>query len=340
VTKSPVSASRKLFVAVLLLIGGYGTATLFGRLTDSGFAGASAVSSSATPAEGSATASQVGDSTLAASAAGRLVPESPLAANSRNANQPTWLTATPDLGSSQRLASQPASAPPPPSIDTNWSANRLESIEVAPPLASAAESGAASLAAQSAAPKARITNVVVSSTPANPAAASPWDRWPRWDANSGAAERGPVAATFQDVSAATAKPMQATFDDAELVSKNSPPRDLGPTVDAPSGRTHVVVDGDSLVRLAERYLDDPALAGEIYRLNRDVLQSPELLPIGVELKIPDTRMADTASLPFASNSSASTRHAPSGMVPVDWAPRSFDGPPRAELLHPIAAHRD
>ena len=51
-------------------------------------------------------------------------------------------------------------------------------------------------------------------------------------------------------------------------------------------RTHRIVDGDSLDRLAERYLGSADRRLEIYEANRDVLPSPELLPIGVELKIP------------------------------------------------------
>jgi len=51
-------------------------------------------------------------------------------------------------------------------------------------------------------------------------------------------------------------------------------------------RMHKVVDGDTLEALAERYLGCADRAGEIYQLNRDRLLSPELLPIGVELRIP------------------------------------------------------
>jgi len=51
--------------------------------------------------------------------------------------------------------------------------------------------------------------------------------------------------------------------------------------------THIIVDGDSLPRLASRYLNDPNRSGEIFELNRDLLTNPELLPIGAELKIPD-----------------------------------------------------
>jgi len=51
-------------------------------------------------------------------------------------------------------------------------------------------------------------------------------------------------------------------------------------------RRHKIVDGDTLRGLAERYLGSPDRALEIYEANRDLLPSPELLPIGVELKIP------------------------------------------------------
>lgn len=64
-----------------------------------------------------------------------------------------------------------------------------------------------------------------------------------------------------------------------------------PQFQAPLGRDrarqHVVVDGDSLERLANRYLGDPRRGSEIYELNRDALSNPELLPIGVELVIPE-----------------------------------------------------
>ena len=51
-------------------------------------------------------------------------------------------------------------------------------------------------------------------------------------------------------------------------------------------RTHKVVDGDTLAALAERYLGSSLRAGDIFEANRDVLFDPQLLPIGVELKIP------------------------------------------------------
>ena len=58
---------------------------------------------------------------------------------------------------------------------------------------------------------------------------------------------------------------------------------------AGSARTHQIVDGDTLRGLAGRYLQDADRYLEIYEANRDLLPSPEVLPIGVELKIPPRR---------------------------------------------------
>jgi hypothetical protein len=106
-------------------------------------------------------------------------------------------------------------------------------------------------------------------------------------------------------------------------------------------RTHVVVDGDSLAKLADRYLDDPELDDEIFRLNRDVLSSPELLPIGVELRIPAGRMAESnRNFQPMRDSEVSQPGVPRGMVPVEWTPRTFDAVPRAQLLRPLPASTD
>lgn len=53
-----------------------------------------------------------------------------------------------------------------------------------------------------------------------------------------------------------------------------------------NGLLHIVSDGDTLERLAERYLRDSGRALEIFDLNRDRLTNPHLLQIGVELRIP------------------------------------------------------
>ncbi len=60
--------------------------------------------------------------------------------------------------------------------------------------------------------------------------------------------------------------------------------DPGPI--APAAATHTVVDGDNLMRIASRYLGRADRFREIYELNRDILNSPDLLPIGSVLRLP------------------------------------------------------
>ena len=51
-------------------------------------------------------------------------------------------------------------------------------------------------------------------------------------------------------------------------------------------RTHKIVDGDTLFLLAKRYLGRRDRHRELFEANRDVLKTPDVLPIGVVLKIP------------------------------------------------------
>ncbi|MBA3482192.1 MAG: hypothetical protein H0T51_10295 [Pirellulales bacterium] len=54
----------------------------------------------------------------------------------------------------------------------------------------------------------------------------------------------------------------------------------------PTERIHVVHEGDALDALAKRYLGDEARALDIFDLNREALENPHVLPLGVELRIP------------------------------------------------------
>lgn len=54
----------------------------------------------------------------------------------------------------------------------------------------------------------------------------------------------------------------------------------------PEEVVHIVHNGDTLEKLAERYLGDAGRALELFDLNRDQLANPHLLPIGAELRIP------------------------------------------------------
>ncbi len=54
----------------------------------------------------------------------------------------------------------------------------------------------------------------------------------------------------------------------------------------PAMRTHRIVDGDDLPALAAKYLGDPDRYLEIFHANQHVLTRPDILPLGVELRIP------------------------------------------------------
>ncbi|PHR87701.1 MAG: hypothetical protein COA78_36945 [Blastopirellula sp.] len=49
---------------------------------------------------------------------------------------------------------------------------------------------------------------------------------------------------------------------------------------------HKITDGDTLEALAQKFLQDPQAAWAIYEANRELLESPDLLPIGATLEIP------------------------------------------------------
>lgn len=108
-------------------------------------------------------------------------------------------------------------------------------------------------------------------------------------------------------------------------------------------RTHVVVDGDSLEKLAGRYLDDPQRGRDIYELNRDLLANPDLLPIGAELRIPE-RVARSSwnrqGLRPAPDDNTTIRSAANGnLVPIrsTTATDPYEvAAPRAQLTRPIA----
>jgi len=64
-------------------------------------------------------------------------------------------------------------------------------------------------------------------------------------------------------------------------------------------RKHRIVEGDTLPRLAEKYLGSRDRYLELFQLNSEVLFDPRLIPIGVEIVIPDrtTALAKAASGP-------------------------------------------
>ena len=49
---------------------------------------------------------------------------------------------------------------------------------------------------------------------------------------------------------------------------------------------HVVVKGDTLWKIAQKYYGDGSLYPNIFEANRDILKDPNLIKVGQKLRIP------------------------------------------------------
>lgn len=73
----------------------------------------------------------------------------------------------------------------------------------------------------------------------------------------------------------------------EIVIPEEQPVREAPVTDPDARRSLYVVErGDSLISIARNLLKDGSRWREIYELNRDQIQNPDVLPVGLELKIP------------------------------------------------------
>jgi len=54
-----------------------------------------------------------------------------------------------------------------------------------------------------------------------------------------------------------------------------------------TGRTYVVVSGDSLSKIAKRQYGDAQKWPKIYEANRNIIKDPDLIYPGQELRIPE-----------------------------------------------------
>ncbi|MEX2174281.1 MAG: hypothetical protein WD872_07955 [Pirellulaceae bacterium] len=70
------------------------------------------------------------------------------------------------------------------------------------------------------------------------------------------------------------------------------PSPVAPLPQRSAPRQHRLRDGDTLEKLAERYLGDAARAAEIFEANRDVLATADLLPLGRILLLPPRDLSD------------------------------------------------
>jgi nucleoid-associated protein YgaU len=148
---------------------------------------------------------------------------------------------------------------------------------------------------------------------------------------SNAAPESPPA-----IAASYSQPVEPALNQVLITAPPWPAPSL--LLDDDSGpRKHIVTDGDSLEKLAGRYLDDPQRGNEIFEANREMLSSPDLLPIGAELVIPDR--ANPAGPDFLKGQSsaaggATIRAALHNMVPIRPIPAAASVMPRAQLLPP------
>lgn len=113
------------------------------------------------------------------------------------------------------------------------------------------------------------------------------DAWPPFVGPPAEGQPAPAMAASSDgFGDFHAPPADAWLPTPSSEPLTSLPAEPFPTSEPPPSRTHIVTDGDSLPKLAQRYLGDAARSAEIYDQNRDELTHPDLLPLGVELKLP------------------------------------------------------
>lgn len=155
------------------------------------------------------------------------------------------------------------------------------------------------------------------------------------------------AGAFGRSPSARSDSFSAPFDNVPFTNAGPPTTDdwsgstasLSPTPPRSASKPiwHVVADGDSLAKLAERYLGDAHRARDIYEANREAITSPDLLPIGVELRIPQTTAAASQFDVYDSAGTASGYTPQRRLTPLPDLPESTRLAPRARLQPPVSA---
>lgn len=113
------------------------------------------------------------------------------------------------------------------------------------------------------------------------------------------------------------------------VAPSGPPRGRANRPAGAATRTHVIQSGDTLSNLASRYLGNKARFREIYDANRRVLPSPDNLPEGVTIVIPETARPHVAA-PSAENAGGGAaeltdRRTPARRTSIDEAASGVAG---------------
>ena len=94
-------------------------------------------------------------------------------------------------------------------------------------------------------------------------------------------------------------------------------------------RQHRIVDGDTLDSISQRYLGSPQHAMEIFKANRQVLQRPDILPLGASLNVPQVEKPTTNDA-LRANPVVSDPFSSSPALPQQIAPRA--NPARARSV--------
>ncbi len=113
--------------------------------------------------------------------------------------------------------------------------------------------------------------------------------------------------------------------------------DLPPTSEPRSDRRiHRVVDGDTLETIAERYFGSADRAEDILQANSQTLPNPKVLPIGVELVIPNPLVGSSPTIAPVSSSAPS---APRTLGKGNLGPNAgrMGGTQEAAIDHPNRA---
>ncbi|HEX6984040.1 MAG TPA: LysM peptidoglycan-binding domain-containing protein [Planctomycetaceae bacterium] len=144
---------------------------------------------------------------------------------------------------------------------------------------------------------------------------------------------GAAAAVVRRTSA-TPDPIRILVEEeAETSDPASPPPAAplrtGPETDEAGRRYHVIRSGDTLTGLAAMYLGSLARYGEIFELNRDQLEGPHSLRVGMKLRIPSAeRDVAVPSEPVAVE--PETAAAANPAAPVTDAETQSPGPESAK----------
>ena len=156
----------------------------------------------------------------------------------------------------------------------------------------------------------------------------------------GRIEPGPISAA-DTASGNSYQPVSPTA--AEGHADGAAGNGTGALVDlsAPDER-HQIIDGDTLPRLAERYLGSADYWQALYAYNRDVLKDPDVLPIGAELRIPpkyilppigaNSENGSAPQAPLPSGFNAANPASPGPLQPSTNVPPMVNVPPTPQKI--------